>query len=77
MKHYSTATPKQAREWLIKNDPEAAAYWPTVADTEVIAAMGENLQDFGADSEWTSEVDHPLLAPAFGNTLLQVEARLV
>lgn len=41
-----------ARQWLIKNDREAADYWRNLpSTTDFIRAKLENLKDFGPEEE--------------------------
>ena len=49
---YVSMTPEEAREWLIRNDPEAAAHWRAVDASGLVEAVGENLRDFGNDNAW-------------------------
>ena len=50
-------TTLQAREWLVKNDKEAALFWTEQPEEDLIEAVGDNLRDFGDDviDGWTAE----------------------
>ena len=40
----------QAREWLIRNDPEAAEFWESLPeDSDFIDAVRQNHRDFGPE----------------------------
>lgn len=47
--NYQQMTPTQAREWLVKNDKEAADFWLAQPDAGLIEAVGDNPRDFGDD----------------------------
>ena len=57
LKDYRHMTTLQAREWLVKNDKEAALFWTEQPEEDLIEAVGDNLRDFGDDviDGWTAE----------------------
>lgn len=57
LKNYRQMTNAQAREWLVKNDKEAASFWMEQPEEGLVESVGDNLRDFGDDTTggWTAK----------------------
>ncbi len=57
LKNYRQMTNAQAREWLVKNDKEAASFWMEQPEEGLVEWVGDNPRDFGDDTTggWTAK----------------------
>lgn len=53
MKYYKDLTNEEARDWLIRKDKEAAAFWRESKSDTLAEDVFYNIRDFGSDDEVT------------------------